>query len=278
LDQSTQSLNTLALDIQSEYNIRISKQALDKKFTPQAEDFLKNAISNLLEFQLDLKVSSKNKTGSISELRIKDSTKFNLPPHLQNEFPGSGGCGSPSTVSIQYEIDLLKGRIISLNITPANHADQKESREDLKELNKGSLYIRDLGYVNIDYMEAISQQGAYYINRLSPKTEVYEYKQGKYIQLDLHKWHSILQGSCKLIDKNVYIGERKFPCRLIMEAVPEVVREERARKLNMYNKKKGHHMTKSHYTRMGLNLWLTNFTRRTIARKRLKMHIGFDGK
>jgi hypothetical protein len=246
--------------MQIEHNIDISKQALDKKFSPKTEVFLKAIIARLLEYQFN--IEKKVPVGKISQLRIKDSTKFNLPNHLKEEFPGTGGCGSPATVSIQYEIDLMRGKIVSIDITPASHADQRESREDMLRLEQGCLYIRDLGYVNMDYMAAIEEQGGYYVNRVFPSMEVYQLKEGKYYPLNMKKCRSLLKGTSKFIDMKVFLGSRKLPCRLIIEAVPESVKEERVRKLNLYNKKKGFTMTDSYRMRMGLNLYVTNLPKK----------------
>jgi hypothetical protein len=99
---------------------------------------------------------------SFNHVRIKDSTKFNVPSNLKSSYKGSGGSGSVSEagISIQYEFDLKTGKFLDLTITEAIRNDQQDAKETVGDVCKNDLVLRDLGYFSTPVLQKINEKEA----------------------------------------------------------------------------------------------------------------------
>jgi hypothetical protein len=194
----------------------------------------------------------------IQKIKIKDSTRFILPENLKDDYPGTKGNACQAMASIQLEIDLLNTEINDLKLFHGTHNDQQESLDDIGHFEPDVLYIRDLGYANLTYMRNIQQVGGYYVNRLLPKTNIYRKKANGFEKLDLKTLSFKLNSHQIILDEIVYLGQEKYPSRLIIEPVPQAVQEKRVRQLSKYNARKKHQMSEDYRVRAGLNIWVTN--------------------
>ena len=110
-----ESLNDLTVSLNRNHDVDISKQGLDDRFNANAVQFLTAALENLLQQQLqdeDLYL----KCFEFKRVLIKDSVCFQLDESLAQYYPGSGGSGSKANVRIQFEYDLLNGKIVDLSL------------------------------------------------------------------------------------------------------------------------------------------------------------------
>jgi len=84
-------------------------------------------------------------------------------------------------ISIQFEYDLPSGTTMDLRMTDGLENDKPDSRDFAGNIRKEDLFIRDLGYSTLPYLEKITGEGAFFLNRLPAKTLVYDAKDvGKY--------------------------------------------------------------------------------------------------
>ena len=74
----------------------------------------------------------------------KDSTCFQIDESLAEYYPGSGGSGSDASVRIQFEYDILSGKINDLSLNSFNDQDAKDSVATIELTEHGDLIIRDL--------------------------------------------------------------------------------------------------------------------------------------
>ena len=65
------------------------------------------------------------------------------------DYPGSGGSGSKASVRIQFEYDLLGGKINDLSLNAFNDQDASDAIATVDLLQAGDLIIRDLAYVGL---------------------------------------------------------------------------------------------------------------------------------
>jgi hypothetical protein len=105
-------------------------------------------------------------------VRIKDSTKFQLPAAMKDDFPGVGGCASEAGVSIQFEYDIKNGDILSMEINKGSANDHQDAGKTCHQVEAGDLILRDLGYFSRDVFSVFIEHGAYFLSRLESQTVV----------------------------------------------------------------------------------------------------------
>ncbi len=121
-----ESLNDLTIALNKKHGVDISKQGLDDRFNIYAVQFLKAALEDLLQQQLAEKISFRNCL-EFKRILIKDSVCFQIDESLAQYYPGSGGSGSKANVRIQFEYDILDGKIVDLSLNAFNDQDAKNS-------------------------------------------------------------------------------------------------------------------------------------------------------
>ena len=68
---------------------------------------------------------------------------------------GSGGSASKAAVRIQFEYDLLNGKIIDLSLNPYTRQDATDSLETIDLTQEGDLILRDLAYMSLKVLQEI---------------------------------------------------------------------------------------------------------------------------
>jgi hypothetical protein len=192
---------------------------------------------------------------------VKDSTSFQIDPSLAEFYPGSGGSGSPASVRIQFEYDVLTGRIVDLSIGAFTEQDAKNSVATIELTQAGDLVIRDLAYMSMPVLQMIAQMGGFYLCRPNPIVKIYELKEDGYHKVDfVRELHRLKKYNLKQMEKEVYLGsEKKVKTRLILHGLPAAEVARRLRKARAENKKKGRgELTKEYKARAHFNLFITN--------------------
>lgn len=261
-DHDSLSLLDLKCDFINYENCNVSREAIHKRFNPEAVAFLKDLVSKMITSHLGLAAQPFAQSCCFNGIYLKDSTKFKLPAIYFNNYPGYGGHNHElsSLMNIQYEYDLLSGNWTRLELTQATRNDQTESRETVDDIRPGSLNIRDLGYITATYLSAVQEKGAYYLNRL-PKVGVFIMVEGKYQPLD---WEALDRKMKKAnlphLEYEVYLGEGKIQSRMVLSPVPEQVANERVRKAARGGKRtsKGYQVSKEYKTKARYNIFITN--------------------
>ncbi len=256
------SLLGLKLDLHNNANINISREALHKKFTPEAVCFMQEVLSKILTMGISESVDTKlTEDLPFSGVFIKDSTKFTIPQCFNKDYPSYGSFGkNGALMNIQYELELLSGKSCSLELTKATRNDQQDSKETLPNIVAEGLYIRDLGYITTSYLKDFENNGAYYFNRL-PKVGVYEdnEKECKAICWKKIKKHFDTCDATNL-ELEVYIGKKDMiKTHLIIVPVPEEVAKERIRKAKQSGKReKGYSISEEYKIKAHFNIFITN--------------------
>ena len=178
-----ESLNDLTIDLSCNYKINISKQALHDRFNSKAVLFLTAALEKLLNKQMawedEFRVCDEFK-----RFLIKDSFCFQVDESLVTDYPGSGGSGSKANVRVQFEYDLLNGKIVDLNLNAFNDQDAKNSSATLHLIEEGDLIVRDLAYMHLDALQGIVKKLGHFLCRLNTQRKVYQEQNGELVELD----------------------------------------------------------------------------------------------
>jgi hypothetical protein len=238
------------------FGLNLTRQAIGKRFSQKATGFLKQLIDHLLKINLadgsEVFVNSK-----FERITIKDSTCYQLPSNFKEVYPGSGGSGSEASVRIQYEYDLKNLEVLDLKVTPFNDQDKKNAKDTIGQIKENDLVLRDLGYVDLEVLASIDERKAWYISRLNPMMQVVDAITNQPIDFAAIEVKMKRTG-VQQIEKSVLLGLKRYPTRLIIEIVPERIKEERLRKVLWECKKKGRKLSIQKRARIGLNLLITN--------------------
>lgn len=254
----SQSLNDLAITLKERYQIFIKKQSLNERFNEYAVTFVKMALEQMLNSQID-----RNKLfdiEGINRILVKDSICFQLDESFAEKYPGSGGSASKAAVRIQFEYDLLNGNIIDLSLNPYTRQDATDSLETIDLTQEGDLIIRDLAYMSIKVLQKIK---GIFLCRLKSQLAAYELNEetGEYILIDFKSInHELKTKQINKIEKIVYLGKEKIKVRLFIYLLPEGEYARRIRNATKKNasKTKSKTLSKEYKSRAGLNLFITN--------------------
>jgi len=272
-DHSKLSLEEIAESMSDSMQKQISKQAIDKKFKPETVEFFKK----LLELAIN-EINNEGKKidflNQFSQVRIKDSTCFQLPKEMAEKYPGSGGNSSDACIRIQFEYDIKTGKILDLSLHPFNSQDISNAMETIENIQYNSLIIRDLGYTSTKVLQGIMNQKAYFISRLIQGVNVYELKDGKYVKLDFVKIYNYMKRyKLPTLMKEVYITEQMLKVNLLIQKMPKELIKDRILKSEKEARKKGRQLTKEYKSRAQLNLFITNLTEKNLTAK--QMHYSY---
>lgn len=253
------SLNCMALQFQERYGIMLSKQAVCWRFSDLSVKFFKMLLERVLNINVMDDISNIGIT-EFKKVRIKDSTAFKLPKNMKDKYPKSAKKKTIAQIRIQFEYDIKSGEILDLSLHPFKEQDVVDANNTLEDIHPDELLIRDLGYVKIDILRKIEIKEAFYLNRLSFTTHIFENKNGKYQRLDLGKIYKKMRvNKTNRIVKQVYIGEKeKFKTKIIIELLPELEYQKRIAKAKRNESRKGYKHSNEFKAQLGLNIFITN--------------------
>lgn len=258
-DHRFSSLQLQANEYAVENSIHISKEALHKRFNSQSSDFVLTVLKKVASLRFAKVIPLSNTLGNI---KIKDSTVFQVDSRHESQFKGTGGKAGDAAVRIQLEYDVFDGSITDLDIRSGTEHDSKDARRKVGKLHEQTLYIRDLGYVSEHMMENIKDCGGYFLNRLKKNMVVYTNKQKK----KAVSFSSLLAHMRKAEEAShempIYLSSSAEPYRLICIEVPESVYKQRVEQYKKENK--GKTIGKELKARLHLNFYVTNISEKIL--------------
>lgn len=259
-NNSTVSLEDHCIGLKHRYGLSIKKQSLDDRFDESAVNFiqelLRRHLANQITSILD-KERLRESLGHFSSVKIKDSTRFQISESLKNHYPGSAGGASGAGIHIQFEFDILHGKVNDLNVTHALRQDTTDAQQTMSLIEKGSLIIRDLGYFSTGVLAHIHTQQAYYITRPKSGITFCHGMSGKRIEFE-QVYRKMKRNKLPAMELPVCIGKDNLPMRLIIEMLPDKEVQKRLRKAQKDAKKEGWTMSDEYKSRARLNLFMTN--------------------
>lgn len=270
LDADKQALTDFCAELHKEFGYLLTKQALHERFTAEAVEFLKTVIAQSIEDKM-AKVGTIAFLDRFSAVRIQDSTSFQIPAHLKEFYGGCGGSASGALARIQLEYDMKHMSINTLELTSGTYQDVSFSQDHVSSIQENELVIRDLGYISGAFLQNVSKQNAFFVNRLKGKQKVYiKNKQGEFEALSF-SWLLKKMKGCKLrsMELDIYLEvEGEYcPMRLIAEKMPDEIYEQRIRKAEKEAKKKNRQISDEYRVRTWLNLFVTNLEQDVISTK-----------
>ena len=237
------------------FGLHLSPQGLEQRFTVTAADFLRQLLSETVQEvikgqEIDLAVLRPFKG-----VRIVDSSLITLPKELVAIWQGFGGSegASPSAVKLSVGLEIKQGQLDGPYLVHGTTHDRVALAHH-SQPEKGELWLADLGYWSLDYLQELSERGVYWLSRL--KHQVCFYDQAG------QKWHSddfLAQQRTNQWEVQVFLGaNQKISARLLGLRVPPEVAAQRRRQVREYGRKKGVQPTKALLRQCDWTLLVTN--------------------
>ncbi len=266
-------LTHLCSSLETSTEVLMSPEGLNQRFNESAVDLLKQVLSNLLTKKMGAEEVVPNHYDSFfSRIRILDSTTFQLPDPFASDYQGSGGSSHTAGVKIQLEYDLLSGQFLHVHSGEGRENDKTFGSTSLHNVRKKDLFLRDLGYFDLNDLLTIHEKGAYYISRLKVNTRVYieneapeYYLNGKvkkgslYTRIDMEEIMNQLQPGETYEITEAYIGSNhKLRSRVIIHRLTEEQTEKRLKDQETREKKKGITYKERSKRLSALNVYIIN--------------------
>ena len=262
-----ESLNDLTINLELDHGIHIKKQSLDERFNQYAVFFIKSALAELFNKQLAEGKVPLVSCDQFKRILIKDSVCFQIDPSLSTYYPGSGGSGSVANVRVQFEYDLISGKIVDLSLNAFNNQDATNSMLTLDVVREGDLVIRDLAYMHLSALQGILHNLGDFLCRLQANKQVYQVQGEKPITLDFPQIvRAMTMSGVDKFEDTVFLDPGlKVQVRLFVYLLPESVYQVRMRKANLNAQKKGRQISKEYKARTRLNLFITSASEELIG-------------
>lgn len=241
-------------------DLTISRPGLHKRITDKAVKFFARILS--LAMQLNIPENPRLELPQFPNIRIWDSTSFQLPPGLAPYFEGKGGSGSPAGAKIHFGYDFMQHQWCYALVS-ATESDLAIGQEIVARTQPGDLTLMDLGYFNVELFAEINDKGGYYLSRLKHDVNVHELDEhGQLYATDLH---SLLMQHQELfearLELKVFIRSKHdayTPVTLVIERLPQQVADQRRQKLNKEARSRGRQVTLRTSFLAGFNFYVSN--------------------
>jgi hypothetical protein len=224
---------------------RTSKQALDAHMSERTATFLWLVLQQSVRFLVSGPVVTLALLQRFAGVFIEDGSKIALPAALSSVWKGCGGnregkqgahfqgiptpCADPKTeagVKLTVRWDLLAGTMDGPHLQAAR-AHELSSVLRQTCLPQGSLWIGDLGYFVLVWLQELSAQGVFFLMRYKDRTVLWV--QGRRVAdvIDL-----LPKEEQATVEVEVECGgHRQIKARLLAQRVPEAVAQHRRARL-----------------------------------------------
>lgn len=240
--------------------VRITMQSLEERINKQETV---KYIKTILEQAIEEKLSNQENVpyellGKFSEVEVRDSTIIQLNKKLANEFKGSGGSASKSSLKVDFVYSLKYHKVTKITIHEGNRPDQALSNDGSHHSKPGDLQIADLGYFSLERFKSLDLNGVFYLSRLLSSVNVYLYATSNE-QIDLTTYLNKHFSNQNVVNLTVYIGvKERLPVRLVAYRLQQEVVSERKRKANKKAKNKGRTLSKKSRAWLEFSFFITN--------------------
>jgi len=241
------------------FGVNLKKQSLDERYNTHSVTFIKSCFSRILQIA-NKGVINRGIELPFSKIQLVDSTSFQIPEHLAAFYEGYKGNGGKAILKIHFNYNLLNGGVTDIFLTDGSANDNTYKFGKDEKTVRNCLYIRDLGYFDLEHFMKLAKENAYFLSRIKTNA-VYSIlnENGKMERIDISDY---LPGAGQTKElPEVYIGytKKKLKARLIMQAVPEEVALQRLKKLEQYQSKhKDTTISEQRKAMCFFNMYITN--------------------
>lgn len=244
---------------------KVTREALHKRLTKHAVEFLKHILLHVQQHCLKQEVEVKVLKRFLRVL-IHDSSWWGVNKKLRSTFKGFCKTTSAALCKLQMSYEYKSGEIILSEVRKATENDSTYSRKLVKNVQKDDLHMMDLGYYSADFVNEIHEKRAFFLSRFRSDVSIFDPKTQQRIDLP------------KLLDKvkserfeiNIVLGAYKrliTPCRLICIRAPKEVTEKRRMKQKKKDKLRGETTKQTTLKLCAWTLLVTNASKEQLSSK-----------
>jgi hypothetical protein len=234
----------------------VTAQALDGRIQKTGAAFLRACLAKAMKLASAPLELSDELASRFDHIFIIDSTNFDLHKSLKEKFKGNKGSASESSMRIQFLFDYVTGAI-HVELGDVNLGDASTLNEivafDKIDTSGNCLFLSDLGYFKTDtFVKIDEKRGAFFISKLKHRIKILD-ADGKELKL-----LELLKQNPDRIDVLVKIGD--LECRLLGQKLNEKIINQRLRRVNKENGRKGKTVSKEYKFFLTYGLFITNLT------------------
>lgn len=218
--------------------LTISPQGLDQRLTETGAECLLEVLDAAAVTVLMADPVAIPLLARFSGVYIQDSTLIGLPRTLAHIWRGSGNQHTAAQASARLKLS------VRLNLTTGAltgpHADHGLTSDRALQVQQapipaGALRIADLGFFDLDVLQAIGQADGYWLTR--PQiTTIMTTLDGQRIELASF----LAAKATAMVDVPIRLGARhRLRCRLLAVRAPQEVADQRRRRLREEAKRRG---------------------------------------
>lgn len=247
----------------------LTPQALDQRFTEQAATFLGQLLAATVHTVVASNPVAIPVLNRFTGVYLTDTSLISLPAPLHTVWRGCGNGAKPvaSAVKMLVRFDLLYGTLVGPLLfsgrthdrEAAQQADQQASQqvEKLETCPKGGLHLADLGFFDLERLQAWSEQEVFWLTRLLTSTAVY-LLDGTRLRVEQWLCNQRLQPHQQL-EMAVQLGvKERLSARLLVQRVPSTVAEMRRRRLRQEARRRGQTVSAARLALADWTLFVTN--------------------
>ena len=255
--------------------IRVSRQAIEQRLTPETAEMLKITLETAIAHTLE--VASDPQAPPLLQhfngVYVQDSTWVSLPNELHEIWKGHPKKNHPKKAALKLHLrfDVLTGGFQHFQLTDGLAADSTTAKASAP-LPQGSLQLADLAYFSLDTFEELTENGIYWISRLKANSYLAD-ENGE--RLSLEKILRETHAENTFIRKPIRIGRTKqLPAHLIAERLSEAEANKRRRSIRYRAKRKAQTPSKTLLRLAGYNLYITNIEEHRLTPKQICAIVG----
>jgi hypothetical protein len=246
--------------------------ALDHPVTPEAVHMrftcaLAKALEELLAQTVRAMVARNPATVEVlnkfAAVEVHDSSTITLPDELEEFWRGcdtATGKGGRSALKVQTRIDLVSGNVSAARIEEGRDNDHATPLQT-EGLRPDALHLRDLGYFDLDVLQAIAAAEAYFLTRLQDSTAIFDADGAR-----LNLGEFLGRQRENVVDVPVTIGvHHRLACRLVAVRVPKEVADQRRRNVRKNGRKKGYTPSREKLALCDWNFYVTNVSAKKLS-------------
>lgn len=242
--------------------ITMTTESLNERFNDRSVRFMKMAFDSAMQL-LVLKNVTLDFLRMFRGIYLQDSTFIELPNVCKNKYPGFGGVASPAALKIDLTTNFQDGnsKLILKSVR------QNDTCQTISNIQKRSLWLRDLGYYKLESLDQIDEADAFYISRQRGNLAIYEGKEKDSNRIEVVDLQKDLQPN-QIRELQVHIGTKKrLPTRLIVQKLPKDIIAQKRHKLKYHSKRKCRSYSKKRLALCSVNMFITNIPAHTMPAK-----------
>lgn len=214
--------------------LTLCKQTVDCHFTPRTADWLLALLQRGVQYVVCTQPISLPLLQRFSAVLVEDGSSISLPSALKSVWGGCGGSRASrsndpknqAALKITVRWDLLKGRLHGPYLQEGRRHELSSVLRE-QRMAAGSLWIADLGYWSLKWLQQLSQEGVFFLMRYKAGIVLWTGKK----RLDLLATLPEAPGQRLELLVEVAADKRLKQVRLLAERVPPEVASQRQERI-----------------------------------------------